>query len=60
MALVTDDADLLCARNAGAPCVFVPHLHGKRELARMYEPLHMFETLAEFNALLAESAKKRA
>ncbi len=54
------EADLLCARNAGAPCIFVPHLYGKRELYDVYKPLFMLETLDEFTAMLAESLKKRA
>lgn len=54
------EADLLCARNAGSPCIFVPHLHGKKELYALYKPLLMLETLDEFTALLAESLKKKA
>jgi phosphoglycolate phosphatase len=54
------EADLLCAKNAGSPCIFVPHEHGKRELYDIYKPLHMFETLDEFTAMLAEHLKKRA
>ncbi len=52
------EADLLCARNAGAPCVFVPHVHGKRELYDQYKPLIMLDTLDEFTALLAGSLKR--
>lgn len=54
------EADLLCAKNAGAPCIFVPHLYGKRELYALYKPLFMLDTLDEFTAMLAESLKKRA
>lgn len=54
------EADLLCAQNAGCPCIFVPHAHGKRELVDLYKPLYMVETLDEFAALIADQLKKRA
>lgn len=54
------EADLLCARNAGSPCVFVPHTYGKRALYEVYKPLHMFDTLDEFTALLSAQYKMRA
>jgi phosphoglycolate phosphatase len=54
------EADLLCAKNAGSPCIFVPHAHGKRELAAVYQPLYMFETLDELRSMLDEWVKKRA
>lgn len=54
------EADLLCAQNAGSPCIFVPHAHGKRELAAIYNPLHMFETLDELTHMMKEQVKKRA